>query len=235
MSQSQEAGDKSEFKPCVLCAEPIRRQAIVCPYCGSGQTRWTRRLHLFGLSSVQAQKRTRESSEAREGTKPCTWCAEPIRLTAEVCPHCRRLQRQFLRRAWFIGLVELALLGGLLVWGLLTLREMLQPGRSFAPYQSQIVVVYSEKHWSQRTNSNFISVIGALRNDSPLAWRDIELEVRFFDASGRLIDTVSETLDATVAPAALRGFRVRSVADKAESAYARHEVLVRWAKEARFR
>lgn len=126
-----------------------------------------------------------------------------------------------------------ALLMGGGTWLLLTLRSTLGPGRDFEPYRQQLVVVSSERHWSSATNGNFVSVIGQLRNDSPHAWKQIELEVQYFDDEGRLIDTRSETLWATVPPGAVHSFRVRGSADKPESAYARHHVRVNWAKDVR--
>lgn len=73
---------------------------------------------------------------------------------------------------------------------------------------------------------------GQLRNDSPNGWKDVELEVRYFNKQGRNIDTQTTTLFATVPPGEAHAFRLRGPADKPESFYARHKVLVRWARDA---
>lgn len=233
MSLPNPADAQPATKPCVMCAEPIRAVARICPHCGSGQSLWTRPIRLDGLWAPSPTATPPVSADTQGQTKACAWCAEPIRLAARVCPHCRRMQPRWARRIWVELVVFCALFAGGGAWLLLTLRSSLGPGRSFEPHRHQLVVVSSERHWSSATNGNFISVIGQLRNDSPHAWKQIELEVQYFDAQGRLIDTRSDTLWATVPPGATHSFRVRGPADKPESAYASHHVRVNWAKDAR--
>ena len=87
-------------------------------------------------------------------------------------------------------------------------------------------------HFSQTTNGNFISTIGQIRNDSQFTWKDIQLEVQYFDKEGRMIDTRTENRYTDILPAGeAQAFRLRGQADKPESAYSTQKVFVRSAKD----
>ena len=126
-------------------------------------------------------------------------------------------------------LVALLFFGGS-IW----LGRVFSPGRDFEPFRSQIVVVTSNMHIGRTTNGNFISAIGTLRNDSPYAWKDIQIEAQYYDKDGRLIDTRTESRFGEVLPPGnTQAFRIRVSADKPETTYANHKVFVRSGKDAR--
>ena len=73
----------------------------------------------------------------------------------------------------------------------------------------------------------FVTLIGAIDNRSDTQAARIVVEVRYFDAEGRLIDTVTERLSDVVAPPHEKvSFRVRGVADKSGDAYVSHSARV---------
>lgn len=169
-----------------------------------------------------------------DATKPCVHCAEPIRQAASVCPYCRRLQPN---RLWVEQLKAfLFFVPFLMVFsaGIFWMKTMFGPGRDFGPYKAQIVPFALEMHFSMATNGNYISTMGHLRNDSPYAWKEIQLEVQYFNKDGKLIDLRSESRYGDTLPAgATHGFRVRGPADKPESQYVSQKVFVRSAKDSR--
>jgi hypothetical protein len=133
-----------------------------------------------------------------------------------------------------MAFLPVLLLAFLFVGGSIWLGRIFSPGTDFEPFRDQIVVEGSNMHFGQATNGNFISAIGTLRNNSPYAWKEIQLEAQYYDNDGRLIDTRTESRYGNVLPpGASQGFRLRTPADKPQSTYASHKVFVRSAKDAR--
>ena len=167
-------------------------------------------------------------------TKVCPACAEEIKAAAEICPFCRRHQTKLSfwkqPQAHLILLLFPVVVVGAMFW----LGSIFGPGRAFTPYQAQIVVVGPKMHFSHTATGDFISTIGFLRNNSPFDWKDLQLEVQYFDSAGNLTDTRTESFAFQRLPAsATHAFRIRSQADKPEAAYASQKVFVRAAKDGR--
>jgi hypothetical protein len=225
--------EAEQGKVCPHCAETIRALAKVCPHCGRSQSRSAIYLDVLVGNSFGRLfgKRKKIMNEGVE-TKPCAFCAEPIRVAARVCPYCRNLQPRWRSKkqleAWG-SLVMLLIMG---CGFMFSIHLLFGPGRDFEPFQNQIKIINSEMHFSQTTNGNFISTIGQIRNDSSYAWKDLQLEVQYFDKDAHMIDTRTEDHYGEIIPAgATQAFRLRGPADKPESAYSIQKVFVRSAKD----
>ena len=218
-------------KPCRWCAEPIRVAAKICLHCGLGQSVWCVTL---GNPRLPTNPGSRPLPLGEKiATKPCFWCAEPIRAAARACLCCGRLQPRFGSNPnWaylFLVMFLLFMFGGLFWFG-----RLVSPGRDFELFRDRIIVVESQMHFSQNTNVNYISAIERIRNDSPYGWKEIQLEAQYFDRDGRMIDTYSQSrFGDTLPPKATHAFRLRAPADKPQPAYASHKIFVRSAKDAR--
>ena len=135
---------------------------------------------------------------------------------------------------WLELLVFAVLLYGPLLLGAWWIRDLKQPGQIFEPYRDKVVVLDKSMHYSRSESTNIISTVGYLRNGSPYSWKALQLEVQYFDASGRLIDNRTETLQYQELPAGVtEAFRIRSAAASDESSYVSNKVFVRTAKDAR--
>lgn len=89
-------------------------------------------------------------------------------------------------------------------------------------------------HYSRLENSNTVVVVGYLRNESPYAWKAIQLEAQYFDARGKLIDTKTETLPYQELPAGVtQAFRIRGAAVEEKESYASNMIFVRTAVDAK--
>lgn len=114
------------------------------------------------------------------------------------------------------------------------MREVKSPGLNFEPYREKLVVFDTMRHFTAGAPTNMVSTVGYLRNDSPHNWKDLQLEVQYFDLGGKLVDTKTETLKYQEIPAGVtEAFRIRGTAASEELTYVSHKVFVRAAKDAR--
>jgi predicted nucleic acid-binding Zn ribbon protein len=169
-------------------------------------------------------------------TKICPLCAETIKAAAKVCPFCGRMLPLSNKEKWRKGMEAWLLLLAFAVivfGGLFWLQWIFRPGKPFEPYREKLVVVDAQMHFSSTVVGNCISTIGFIRNDSSLAWRNVQIEVQYFDREGRLTDTMSDSFRGQRLPAGkTHAFRIRSAADKPASAYVSQKVSVRAASDA---
>src|SRR5437899_1531359 len=129
-----------------------------------------------------------QSSEV-EQTKVCRFCAETIKAAAKVCPFCRSKQgRHAVRRQELLlavpGLALLIAAIVAIVW--IAPDEKSPGGRSFAGHQSELVVLGSAVE-RDKAKANFW-LTGVMTNRGEHPWRVHELEVRFLNERGNLLD-----------------------------------------------
>lgn len=123
---------------------------------------------------------------------------------------------------------------GILIILLIFADREFSPGRDFAEFRDQIGVVSSSMQFSKTEKGAYVSVVGLLTNRSQFEWKEVQLEARYYDKDGKLIDTgIERNYEAVMLPNSEAAFRIRTVADKPETAYANHKVFVRTAKDAR--
>lgn len=169
-------------------------------------------------------------------TKVCPMCAETIKATAKVCPHCRHWQKRWSLQnpqVWG-GIILVFYLVAMGVLGAVV-EKIFGAKRDFTPYQSQISVLSSEiSHRTSGTN-HYVTVVGIVTNQSELAWKDVNLEAQCFDSAGKLIDVISARGDYGGIPVlghAEAAFKIETKAAQAEAEYATYKVFVRWGKDA---
>jgi hypothetical protein len=81
-----------------------------------------------------------------------------------------------------------------------------------------------------------VAVVGMLQNNSDQAWKDAQVEVRFFDPQGKLIDTETGkdyVYRNTIPPHGEKAFKVYKVVNYPTEKYASYKVFVRFAEDAR--
>ena len=171
----------------------------------------------------------------KDEIKVCPLCAESIKIAAKVCPHCRHWQKKWSMENPLVRgtLVTLPLV---LVWvgGVFFVARLFDRGRDFAEYRDQIVAIASTMSFNPTEKVPTISTVGTLKNNSTYSWKEVQIEVQYFDKDGKLIDTKSgRDFDDALLPNGERAFRLRTPADKPAANYASHKVFVRYAKDAR--
>jgi len=132
----------------------------------------------------------------------------------------------------------LALLSGgvfFLVGGVMgyVLSEVQQRKEDFTHYRGQIVVVDSEMLFGKDEKGRTVSVVGILKNNTQIPWEHVQVEVRFFDGGGRLIDAgLDDRLGGAIPPGAENAFKVVLKPNLPDERYASYKVFVRYAEDA---
>jgi hypothetical protein len=140
-----------------------------------------------------------------ENSRICPFCAESINPVAKLCPRCRQwLTMSSLRNP----VVFIWLHGGLLaaIWivmgiGILSpVNRLENPKPCYTAFPQALRVVESRMNWAQTKDGLRIYLTGILTDQSPVAWRGIELDCRFFDAKGVMVDAANPHASLTIQP-----------------------------------
>lgn len=175
-----------------------------------------------------------------ETNKICPYCAEQIKASAKVCPRCQQwLTGCSLRNPTvFIGSVCLCGLISVFVAHLLferLLQPLRQPGTDFSAYRDSISVIESRMNLEKGEKESWVNVVAVITNKSELAWKEVEMDTRFFNKAGTMIDAQTGPQRGTILPHSELAFRIilRPSLELAE--YDSYKIYVRSAKDARTR
>jgi hypothetical protein len=114
------------------------------------------------------------------------------------------------------------------------LARVADRGADFKSFQSQLRVDHSEIAFGEAADRPTVAVLGTIRNDSKVSWGRITLEVQYFDAAHKLVDTVQNEGYGLVIPAGNVGaFKVSRPREFELAKYAAHEVHILDARELR--
>jgi predicted nucleic acid-binding Zn ribbon protein len=168
-------------------------------------------------------------------SRTCPFCAESIKREAKVCPRCRQwLTLRSIRNpaitVWIYGLPHLAIyaLIGMLI--LTALNRFQNPKPDYTAFVNSLRVMESRLNWAETSSGLRIYVTGILTNQSEFAWRDIELECRFFDANGHLVDAAHPHAGLTIQPHDDTAFRAVVTPSHASNDYASFRISVSTAR-----
>jgi len=167
--------------------------------------------------------------------RTCPFCAEGIKREAKVCPRCRQwLTLRSLRNpaitVWVYGFPHLAVyaLMGILI--LTALNRFQNPKPDYTAFVNSLRVLESRMNWAETSNGLRLYITGILTNQSEFAWRDIELQCRFFDAKGQLVDAAHPHAGLTIQPHDDTAFRAVVTPGRATNDYASFRISVSTAR-----
>ena len=133
--------------------------------------------------------------------KICPYCAEEVMPVAKVCPHCRNWLTVYSLRnpvAFCVCLFALllVLIGGMIAF----VQRAMNPGRDFSPYRDSICIVESQMNFKPDEYGPAIYVVAVLTNKCELAWKNPQLDFRFCNQSGALIDAAVYSASGVIYP-----------------------------------
>lgn len=165
----------------------------------------------------------------------CPFCAEGIKHEAKVCPRCRQwLTLRSLRNpafaVWIYGFPHLLFYALLAMVILTALNRIQNPKPDYTAFVNSLRVLESQMNWAETSSGPRIYLTGILTNQSQFAWRDIELECRFLDTNGRLVDAAHPRVALTIQPHDDTAFRAVVTPSHATNDYASFRLLVSTAR-----
>jgi hypothetical protein len=112
---------------------------------------------------------------------------------------------------------------------------LMNPGKDFSSYRDSISVVESRMNFQSDQLGTAIYVVAVLTNKCELAWKSPQLDVRFYNQAGTLIDTVAYSGGGIIYPNGELAIRVKNRPSHAISEYDSCKVFVRSAIDPRTR
>jgi len=169
-----------------------------------------------------------------EAFRVCPYCAEQIKPAAKVCPWCHQwlsplsLRNPVAFLAVFCGWVLILIVGFLLMLG-----RLFTPGIDFSPYRDQISVVESRMNLKDAGEKSAVYVVVVITNQTDVAWKQAQVDARFFNKAGTLIDARTQWDTSTILGHGESAFRIGLTPCHALSDYDSYKVFVRSASDAR--
>jgi hypothetical protein len=167
--------------------------------------------------------------------RTCPYCAESIKREAKVCPRCRQwLTLRSLRNpaiaVWVYGFPHLVIYALMAVLILTAVNRFQNPKPDYTDFFTSLRVMESRMNWAETSNGPRIYITGILTNQSDIAWRDIELECRFFDTNSVLVDAAHPHAGLTIQPHDDAAFRAVVTPIRATNDYASFRLSVTTAR-----
>jgi hypothetical protein len=100
------------------------------------------------------------------------------------------------------------------------------PPPYYSDHVGSIRVLESRFNWVDTKDGVRIFITGLATNQSPIAWKSLEFECRFFDANGTMIDGCNSHASLTIQPSTESAFRVIVKPVQAAATYKTHRIAV---------
>ena len=172
-------------------------------------------------------------------SKTCGMCCMEIAAEAKKCPYCQHWQNKFSMVMFHPAFAVLfAVIPMVLVFGLMgtMFQRMVDPGADFQSYSDQIKVVQSNVRFGNSKCGPTVAVVGRMRNESDVDWKEVNFQVEFLDENGQLVDAGQEFKYSYSLPSQEElAFKVSFRREFSESTYAAHKIRVVSAKDAKAR
>jgi predicted nucleic acid-binding Zn ribbon protein len=165
------------------------------------------------------------------GKRICPFCGEIIKVEAKLCPRCRQwLTLKSFRHPLVMMLTHSVPLLGIWVVFMAAMFSFLNRFQNPKPYYSEfpgtLKVVESQMNWVQTREGLRIYATGVLTNTSPVGWKDVEFDCRFFNDKGVMVDADTGHSFMTILPNADAAFRISIAPAAPTNEYASFKVSI---------
>lgn len=160
--------------------------------------------------------------------KTCKSCRETIHFDATKCPKCQAFQVW-----WRNPQITVLFIFPFFLLPLLFLRGSAFKERpKFENFRAQVKVTESQFFFSKERSITDggarITSLVKIRNDSPHKWERPTIEIQYFNADGKLIDTQSDySYQSVLIPGTEQALRLTISPAKSETEYASQKVFIR--------
>lgn len=168
-------------------------------------------------------------------SKTCKMCYKEIDSRAKKCPYCQHWQSKISMTVRHPAFALFLTMGFIVVFGVIfESLFVFDKGEDFATYRNQITISKSKLKFGETSHGPTVVVIGEMKNNSNLSWKDVQLEVRFYDNNNKLIDTDQKNKYSFEVPANdISTFKVSIPREFPEAQYASCKVRILSAKDSR--
>jgi len=161
----------------------------------------------------------------------CPFCVESIEAKAKVCPRCHQwLTLKSFRHPLVMMLAHVVPMTAVwIVFAALmfsSIDRLQNPKPYYSEFPNSLKVLESQMNWAQTKDGLRIYITGVLTNASPVGWKDTELDCRFFDSHGAMIDASVGRNYGTVLSCDDEAFRVAITPIAPTNDYASFRIFV---------
>jgi hypothetical protein len=138
-----------------------------------------------------------------ENTAVCRICCMDINPKAKKCPYCHHYQNKWLLMAYHPMTAIIYMIFILGIMGNM-LETIFSDGESFSHFNSTVSVVETKMVFGTNAYGNkspTVVILGKVKNDSPVPWKNIQFEATFFDKDGKLVDAAQKQQYSFFVPA----------------------------------
>ncbi len=164
-------------------------------------------------------------------TKTCPMCFMQIPEQAKKCPYCQHFQNRLSMLMFHPAFIAAFFL--ILMIIMLFFTNLNYMGEDFQNYSDQLQISESSMVFGDDQSGGTVAVIGVIRNNSPIPWKDIRFHVEFQDAAGARSDTWQKEESYYLPANASLSFKVSFRRHFPETKYVSHTMRVVSAKDGR--
>ncbi len=173
--------------------------------------------------------------EANLDKKICKMCRMEIPKDARKCPYCQHFQNRasmvMFHPAFGVIFACLPMIALLVFFSI-----MFDRGEDYQNYKGQITISDSQLVFGDTKSGATVGVIGTVKNNSTIPWKEIRFHIDFFDAAGKRVDVRQDEQYTYCLPSHdSLSFKVSFRREFPETSYVRHEIRVVSAKDGRAR
>jgi hypothetical protein len=175
--------------------------------------------------------------ETNERVRVCPYCAEQIKIAAKACPRCRNwLTALSLRNPSAAAALMIFSLIAFEIAFVIFVQRMLNTGADFSGYRDTLSVTESRMSFGKlQDGTPVINVVAVITNVSDVAWKNLQIDSRFFNNTGTLIDARPYQIGSTILPHSDMAVRITTKPLRDLTEYESQKVYVRAARDARSR